>query len=104
SFSAEANGYKWGIFIALFIAFGVKLPIFPLHSWMLRVHVQAPPAIVMIHSGILLKIGAYGVIRFGVGLFPEQVTSLATVIAILGVVNLLYGAYLALIQSDLKMV
>lgn len=104
SFSAEANGYKWGIFIALFIAFGVKLPIFPLHSWMLRVHVQAPPAIVMIHSGILLKIGAYGIIRLGVGLFPEQVTSLATVIAILGVVNLLYGAYLALIQSDLKMV
>ncbi|MEB1809603.1 MAG: NADH-quinone oxidoreductase subunit M, partial [Bacillaceae bacterium] len=94
----------WGLLIALLVAFGVKLPIFPLHSWMLRVHVQAPPAIVMLHSGILLKIGAYGLIRFGVGFFPEQVSQMAAILAILGVINLLYGAYLALIQTDLKMV
>ncbi|MBU8905901.1 complex I subunit 4 family protein [Desertibacillus haloalkaliphilus] len=100
----EANNFKWGVLVALLIAFGVKLPIFPLHSWMLRVHVQAPPAIVMIHSGILLKIGAYGLIRFGLGFFPEQITQIAMLIAILGVINLLYGAYLALIQTDLKMV
>ncbi|WP_216829934.1 complex I subunit 4 family protein [Alkalihalobacterium elongatum] len=100
----EADNLKWGLLIALLVAFGVKLPIFPLHSWMLRVHVQAPPAIVMLHSGILLKIGAYGLIRFGVGFFPEQVSQMAVVLAILGVINLLYGAYLALIQSDLKMV
>ncbi|MCD4839351.1 NADH-quinone oxidoreductase subunit M [Neobacillus sedimentimangrovi] len=95
---------KLGLFIALLIAFGVKLPIFPLHSWMLRVHVQAPPAVVMIHSGILLKIGAYGLIRLGMGIFPEQFETLAVLLAILGVINLLYGAFLAFIQSDFKMV
>jgi len=95
---------KLGLLIALLVAFGVKLPIFPLHSWMLRVHVQAPPSIVMIHSGILLKIGAYGLIRFGMGIFPEQFETLAVALAILGVVNLLYGAFLAFIQTDFKMV
>jgi NADH-quinone oxidoreductase subunit M len=96
--------FKLGIVIALLVAFGVKLPIFPLHSWMLKVHVQAPPAIVMIHSGILLKIGAYGLIRFGVGVFPQEFQSIAVLLAILGVINLLYGAFLALVQTDLKMV
>jgi NADH-quinone oxidoreductase subunit M len=99
-----SSGLKLGLFISLLIAFGVKLPIFPLHSWMLRVHVQAPPSVVMIHSGILLKIGAYGLIRFGMGIFPSQFEKLATLIAILGVINLLYGAFLAFIQSDFKMV
>jgi NADH-quinone oxidoreductase subunit M len=95
---------KLGLLIALLIAFGVKLPIFPLHSWMLKVHVQAPPSVVMIHSGILLKIGAYGLIRLGMGIFPKQFETLATIIAVLGVVNLLYGAFLAFIQTDFKMV
>ncbi|WP_223594851.1 NADH-quinone oxidoreductase subunit M [Neobacillus bataviensis] len=103
--SAPLSGdLKLGLLIALLVAFGVKLPIFPLHSWMLRVHVQAPPPVVMIHSGILLKIGAYGLIRFGMGLFPEQFDTLATLIAVLGVINLLYGAFLAFIQTDFKMV
>jgi len=99
-----SDSLKMGLFIALLIAFGVKLPIFPLHSWMLRVHVEAPPSIVMLHSGILLKIGAFGLIRFGMGIFPEQFQQLAVLIAVLGVVNLLYGAFLALIQTDFKMV
>jgi NADH-quinone oxidoreductase subunit M len=95
---------KYGLLIGLLIAFGVKLPIFPLHSWMLKVHVQAPPSIVMIHSGILLKIGAFGLIRFGMGIFPEQFQTIAPILAILGIVNLLYGAFLAFIQKDFKMV
>ena len=99
-----SEGTKMGLLIALLIAFGVKLPIFPLHSWMVRVHVQASPSVVMLHAGILLKIGAYGIIRFGMGIFPEQFQSLAVLIAVLGVVNLLYGAFLALIQTDFKMV
>ena len=103
--SGPLNGAtKMGLFVALLIAFGIKLPIFPLHSWMLKVHVQAPPSIVMIHSGILLKIGAYGLIRFGMGIFPHQFDQLAVLIAILGVINLLYGAFLAFIQTDFKMV
>lgn len=99
-----SEGFKLGVFIALLFAFGVKLPIFPLHSWMLKVHVEAPPAIVMIHSGILLKLGAYGLFRLGLGIFPEQIQSFAYFLAILGVINILYGAVLAFVQKDLKMV
>ncbi|MFT4416366.1 complex I subunit 4 family protein [Fredinandcohnia humi] len=95
---------RLGLLLAILIAFGIKLPIFPLHTWMLRVHVQAPPAIVMIHSGILLKIGAFGIIRFGMGFFPDEFKTLAPIIAGLGVINLLYGAFLAFVQKDLKMV
>ena len=104
SVGAISSDLRYGMLIALLIAFGVKLPIFPLHTWMLRVHVQAPPSIVMLHSGVLLKIGAFGLIRFGMGLFPEQFSTISWLIAALGVVNLLYGAYLAFIQTDFKMV
>ena len=99
-----SDSLQLGLFIALLIAFGFKMPIVPLHSWMVRVHVQAPPAVVMIHAGILLKIGAYGLIRFNIGLFPEQAGKLAVLLAVLGVINFLYGALLALAQSDFKMV
>ncbi|HJV15857.1 MAG TPA: NADH-quinone oxidoreductase subunit M [Bacillales bacterium] len=99
-----SSDLKMGLFIGFLLAFGVKLPIVPLHTWMLRVHVNAPIPTVMIHSGILLKIGAYGLIRFGMGLFPDQFDTLAVLLAILGVVNLLFGAYLAFIQTDFKMV
>lgn len=92
------------MFLGLLFAFGVKLPIFPLHSWMLKVHVQAHPAIVMIHSGILLKLGAYGLIRFGMGLFPEQLHELSFYLGVLGVISILYGAILAFVQKDLKLV
>ncbi|WP_338471023.1 NADH-quinone oxidoreductase subunit M [Niallia sp. XMNu-256] len=95
---------QFGLFISLLVAFGFKMPIVPLHSWMVRVHVQAPPAVVMIHAGVLLKIGAYGLIRFNVGLFPEQAKNFAVLLAILGVINLLYGAFLAFAQTDFKMV
>ncbi|HHY75008.1 MAG TPA: NADH-quinone oxidoreductase subunit M [Bacillus bacterium] len=96
--------FKMGVLIALLIAFGVKLPIFPLHSWVLTVHAEAPIPTVMIHSGILLKIGAYGLITFGLNLFPAEFGRLAVFIAVLGVVNLLYGAFLALVQTDFKKV
>ncbi|ULL19487.1 NADH-quinone oxidoreductase subunit M [Paenibacillus sp. H1-7] len=95
---------KWTLFILLLVAFGIKLPIFPFHTWMLKVHTEAPPSIVMIHSGILLKMGAYGLIRFGILLFPQQAMQWATVLAILGVINILYGAILAFVQKDFKLV
>ncbi|PTM56740.1 complex I subunit 4 family protein [Desmospora activa] len=94
----------WTVFLALVIAFGIKLPIFPFHSWMLRVHTEAPPAVVMVHSGVLLKMGAYGLIRFGVDLFPAQVVAIAPWLGLLGVINILYGAVLAFVQTDLKRV
>jgi NADH-quinone oxidoreductase subunit M len=95
---------RFGVFLALFIAFGIKLPIFPFHTWMLRVHVQAHPAIVMIHSGILLKLGAYGLLRIGIAAFPDLAVDWAFWMAVIGVVNILYGAILAYVQKDLKMV
>ncbi|NBD26753.1 complex I subunit 4 family protein [Paenibacillus glycinis] len=94
----------WVIFLLLLIAFGIKLPIFPFHTWMLKVHAEAPPSVVMIHSGVLLKMGAYGLLRFGVFMFPAQTKDWATVLAILGVVNILYGAVLALVQKEFKLV
>ncbi|MFC0044196.1 NADH-quinone oxidoreductase subunit M [Metabacillus iocasae] len=98
------NQEKWGLFLGLLIAFAVKLPVFPLHTWMVRVHVQAPPSIVMLHAGILLKIGAFGLIRFGIGMFPREFSSLSMLIVILGIINLLYGAFLAWRQDDLRKV
>src|SRR5690606_34707854 len=68
-FGPEGNPFgltgevAWLAFILLFVAFAIKLPIFPFHTWMLKVHAEAPPSIVMIHSGILLKMGPYGLIR-----------------------------------------
>ncbi|MGG1687010.1 complex I subunit 4 family protein [Pseudalkalibacillus sp. NRS-1564] len=97
----SGNTRMW-LFALLLLAFGTKLPIVPLHTWMVRVHVEAPIAIVMIHAGVLLKIGAYGLIRFGAGFFPEQLKETAVLLAILGVINLLYGAFIALVQTELR--
>ncbi|WP_168121423.1 NADH-quinone oxidoreductase subunit M [Paenibacillus sp. HB172176] len=99
-----SDGMQWSIFVLLLIAFGIKLPLFPFHTWMLGVHKEAPPSVVMIHSGILLKLGAYGLLRFGLLLFPEQARDSATALAVLGVVNVLYGAVLAFRQQDFKLV
>ncbi|WP_370172710.1 NADH-quinone oxidoreductase subunit M [Bacillus anthracis] len=98
------SSLQFGLFLAIMIAFAIKLPVFPLHRWMVNVHIEAHPAVVMLHAGVLLKIGAYGIIRFGQGLFPEYFREFATLIAILGVINLLYGAFLALIQTDFRKV
>lgn len=103
------GGHSWTmdgkttLFVLLLIAFGIKLPIFPFHTWMLKVHSEAPPSIVMIHSGILLKMGAYGLIRFGVLLFPEEAKHWAAALAVLGVINILYGAVIAFRQEDFKL-
>ncbi|MGO4547522.1 NuoM family protein [Paenibacillus sp. 2TAB23] len=95
---------QWTLFIMLLVAFGIKLPIFPFHTWMLKVHTEAPTSIVMIHSGLLLKMGAYGLLRYGLLLFPEQARAFAIPLAAFGVINLLYGAMLALRQQELKLV
>ncbi|NOV04412.1 complex I subunit 4 family protein [Paenibacillus planticolens] len=95
---------KWTVFIMLLVAFGIKLPIFPFHTWMLKVHTEAPPAVVMIHSGILLKMGAYGLIRFGILFFPAEAKQWAWMLALLGVINIVYGAILATTQKDFKLV
>ncbi|MFD6438297.1 NADH-quinone oxidoreductase subunit M [Peribacillus sp. NPDC060186] len=103
-FAPISDSMKYGLCLAFIIAFAIKLPVFPFHSWMVRVHAEAPPSIVMIHAGVLLKIGAYGIIRFGMGIFPEQYKSLAFIVVLSGVLSLLYGAFLALVQTDFKLV
>ncbi|GAA3412866.1 NuoM family protein [Paenibacillus hodogayensis] len=95
---------KWSLFLMLLVAFGIKLPIFPFHTWMLKVHAEAHPAVVMIHSGVLLKMGAYGLLSFGIMLFPEQAKSAALALGILGVVNILYGAIVAFRQTDFRLI
>lgn len=98
------EGDRTFVFFLLLIAFGIKLPFFPFHTWMLRVHSEAAPPVVMIHSGVLLKMGAYGLLKFGVFLFPEEAQRWALLIAILGVVNILYGAALAFVQKEFRLV
>jgi NADH-quinone oxidoreductase subunit M len=99
-----SDAMKTALFLLLLVGFGIKLPIFPFHTWMLRVHAEAPPPLVMIHSGILLKMGAYGLLRFGVFLFPEQAERWALLLAILGVINILYGAVIAFVQKEFKLI
>jgi len=94
------NGF-W-LMLGFFIAFVVKLPVVPFHTWLPDAHTQAPTAGSVILAGILLKTGAYGLIRFVVPLFPDAVYDFAPVAMGLGVVNIIYGAKLAFAQSDCK--
>lgn len=90
------------LFLAFGIAFAVKVPIVPLHTWLPDAHTEAPTAGSVILAGVLLKMGGYGLIRFNLTLFPEATTDLATVMAFLGVVGIVYGAVVAIVQPDLK--
>ncbi|OEF99819.1 NADH-quinone oxidoreductase subunit M [Vulcanibacillus modesticaldus] len=99
-----SDAIKYGVFFALLVAFGIKVPLFPFHSWILKVHYQAPPPMSMILSGVLLKIGAYGLFRMNYGFFPEITETFSTLLIILGIINLFYGGILAFVQEDMKMV
>jgi NADH-quinone oxidoreductase subunit M len=89
-------------FVAMFVGFAVKVPVVPFHTWLPDAHVEAPtPASVML-AGVLLKMGTYALLRFNFTMLPEQATTLAVPIAAVAVVSVIYGALLALAQSDLK--
>src|ERR1700761_8535197 len=96
-FPARAVG-----FIVLFIAFAIKVPVVPLHTWLPDAHVEAPTPVSIILAGILLKIGGYGIIRVCVSIFPDVATQQAFWIGLLGIVSILYGAFNALAQKDFK--
>ncbi len=90
------------VFLALFAGFAIKVPLFPLHTWLPLAHVQAPTAGSVILAGILLKIGTYGFIRFNLGLLPEASAACVPWILWLSVIGVVYGALVALAQKDMK--
>jgi len=90
------------LFLGFFIAFAVKVPIFPLHTWLPDAHVEAPTAGSVLLAGVLLKMGTYGLLRFNVGLFPEQAHRNASWIMVLALIGIIYGALVSLVQPNMK--
>src|SRR5579884_2961351 len=99
--SLPAGADLW-IMLGFFVAFAVKLPAFPLHSWLPDAHTEAPTAGSVILAGVLLKTGAYGLLRFVLPLFPESAHAFAPLAMLLGAIGVLYGAVLAFAQDDMK--
>ncbi len=89
-------------FLALFVAFAVKIPLFPLHTWLPDAHTEAPTAGSVILAGVLLKTGGYGIIRFCLPLFPDVAFALAPVCTWLAIIAIIYGAMTAIVQTDVK--
>ena len=92
---------RW-LFLTFALAFAVKVPIFPLHTWLPDAHTEAPTAASVILAGVLLKLGTYGLIRFGLYLFPEASHFFGPLFLTLGLVGIIYGAVVATMQKDLK--
>jgi len=90
------------LFLAFFLAFAIKVPLFPLHTWLPDAHVEAPTAGSIILAGVLLKMGTYGMIRFCLPLFPEASHRAAPYVAALAIIGIIYGALVALVQPNLK--
>jgi NADH-quinone oxidoreductase subunit M len=93
---------QFWLFAAFGISFAIKVPVFPFHTWLPDAHVEAPTAGSVILAGVLLKLGAYGLLRFNLTLFPEAAVELVPVLAVLAVVGIVYGAIVAIVQSDIK--
>jgi NADH-quinone oxidoreductase subunit M len=88
--------------VALFVGFAIKIPMFPFHTWLPDAHVEAPTAISVILAGVLLKMGTYGILRINFGILPEATAWAAPAMAAFGTINILYGAFCAMAQEDLK--
>jgi NADH-quinone oxidoreductase subunit M len=101
----DGNGYfspQGVLFLAFAVAFAIKVPLFPLHTWLPDAHVQAPTAGSVILAGVLLKMGGYGFIRFAFPLFPQAVATYQTLFIALGTIAITYGAWVAMVQPDVK--
>ncbi len=96
-----AGPLTW-LFLGFFIAFAVKVPLFPLHTWLPDAHVEAPTAGSVLLAGVLLKMGTYGMVRFNLGLFPQQAREHAPWIIVLAIIGIIYGALVAMVQPNMK--
>jgi NADH-quinone oxidoreductase subunit M len=92
---------QW-LFLGFFLAFAVKVPLFPFHTWLPAAHVEAPTAGSVLLAGVLLKMGTYGMLRFNLGLFPEQSRHNAPWVMILALIGIVYGALVAMVQPNMK--
>ncbi|MDB4969197.1 MAG: nuoM [Myxococcales bacterium] len=90
------------VWVAFFIGFAIKIPMFPFHTWLPDAHVEAPTAISVILAGVLLKMGTYGILRVNFAMLPLATQWAATTMAVFGAINILYGAFCAFGQRDLK--
>ena len=97
--SGSAQAWLFGAFA---LAFAIKVPVFPFHTWLPDAHVQAPTAGSVLLAGVLLKMGTYGFLRFNLPLFPEATVDFIPLMAVLAVIGIIYGALVAIVQSDLK--
>src|SRR5918994_167607 len=96
-----ATTARW-LFLAFFVAFAVKVPLVPLHTWLPDAHTEAPTAGSVLLAALLLKVGTYGLIRFNLMFFPEASKYFATLVGVIAVIGIVYGAVNALIQTDIK--
>jgi len=103
---AEAGGldptFQWWVFAAFFLGFAVKVPVFPLHTWLPDAHVEAPTAASVLLAGILLKMGSYGFLRISLPILPDAAQEWSTFIAALAAISIVYGAAVAFAQTDMK--
>jgi len=99
---ADALRLKWWLFLGMYVAFAIKIPAFPFHTWLPDAHVEAPTAISVILAGILLKMGTYGLLRISYPLMPAEAVDFALFIAVIALINIVYGALCAMAQTDLK--
>jgi len=99
--NASLDVQKW-LFLAFFLAFAIKVPMFPFHTWLPDAHVQAPTAGSVILAGVLLKMGTYGFLRFNLPLFPQACNEFLPFIAALSIIGIIYGALVSMVQTDLK--
>ena len=102
----EKSVFSWQVqilaFLAFFLAFAVKVPMWPLHTWLPDAHVEAPTAGSVILAGVMLKVGGYGMLRLCIPLFPDAVATFAPYILVLSIIAIIYGALVSLVQKDLK--
>src|SRR3982751_4179794 len=96
------SSLQFWFFLAFALAFAIKVPLFPFHTWLPDAHVEAPTAGSVILAGVMLKMGTYGLVRFAFPLFPEAAAYFAPALAVLAVIGIVYGALVAMVQPDMK--